>query len=48
MHSYAAAIDLNTAVSDYWLWRGGKNSLRPYSNRIPQEIAIIFERHGFI
>lgn len=48
MHSYAAAIDLNTAVSDYWLWRGSKDGMRPYRNRIPQEIVDIFERHGFI
>lgn len=47
MHSYAAAIDLNTALSDYWLWRrsAGRN---PYRNRMPQQIVDIFERHGFI
>jgi hypothetical protein len=43
MHAYAAAIDLNTAFSDYWLWRKGG-----YRNRIPYEIVEIFERHGFI
>jgi len=48
MHSYAAAIDLNTAISDYWMWRGGKDGVRPYRNRIPPEIVDIFERHGFI
>jgi len=44
MHSYAAAIDLNVAVSDYWLWR----KQAPYRNRMPQAIVDIFERHGFI
>ncbi|MGD9656820.1 MAG: M15 family metallopeptidase [Methylocystis sp.] len=43
MHAYGAAIDLNTAFSDYWLWRKGG-----YRNRIPYEIVEIFERHGFI
>ena len=43
MHAYGAAIDLNTAFSDYWLWRKGG-----YRNRIPYEIIEIFERHGFI
>ena len=43
MHSWGAAIDINTAYSDYWQWsRGG------YTNRIPAEIVAIFERHGFI
>ena len=47
MHSYAAAIDLNTAVSDYWLWRKTTGHI-PYRNRMPQQIVDIFERHGFI
>jgi hypothetical protein len=47
MHSYAAAIDLNTAVSDYWLWRKTADPI-PYRNRMPQQIVDIFERHGFI
>jgi hypothetical protein len=44
MHAYGAAIDINVAASDYWLWRHDA----PYRNRIPQEIVEIFERHGFI
>lgn len=44
MHAYGAAIDLNTAFSDYWMWRKGGG----YRNRIPYEIVEIFERHGFI
>jgi len=47
MHSYAAAIDLNLAVSDYWLWRKKSDPI-PYRNRMPQEIVDVFERHGFI
>ncbi|MGA3302993.1 MAG: M15 family metallopeptidase [Methylovirgula sp.] len=44
MHAYGAAIDLNIAFSDYWLWRPHA----AYRNRIPYEIVAIFERHGFI
>src|SRR6185369_15134226 len=49
MHAYAAAIDLNVKMADYWLWqaKGGSGPL-PYHNRMPQEIVDIFERHGFI
>jgi hypothetical protein len=43
MHAYGAAIDINVAFSDYWLWRKGG-----YRNRIPHEIVEIFERHEFI
>jgi hypothetical protein len=44
MHAWAAAIDINTKSSDYWLWsRGGA-----YRNRIPFAIVQIFEKHGFI
>ena len=46
MHSWGAAIDINTAYSDYWRWmRAGS---LPYRNRIPPEIVAVFERHGFI
>ena len=48
MHSYAAAIDLNLAYSDYWLWRGKGGKAIKYRNRMPREIVDIFERHGFI
>lgn len=47
MHSYAAAIDLNVGISDYWLWRKKADPI-PYRNRMPQQIVDIFERHGFI
>jgi hypothetical protein len=43
MHSWGAAIDINAAHADYWLWHGA-GEIR----RIPPEIVDIFERHGFI
>ena len=46
-HSYGIAIDLNTAVSDYWYWRSHAGPI-VYRNRMPQEIVAIFEKHGFI
>jgi hypothetical protein len=47
MHAYAAAIDVNTAYSDYWRW--APHPAEPaWKNRIPIEIVHIFERHGFI
>jgi hypothetical protein len=46
MHSYGAAIDINTKFSDYWLWSGGEGAA--WRNKIPMEIVEIFERHGFI
>ncbi len=47
MHSWGAAIDINTAYSDYWRWsRSGGDGV--YRNRIPAEIVAVFERHGFI
>jgi hypothetical protein len=52
MHAYAAAIDLNLAVSDYWFWQKPKNGKAdapiPYRNRMPRAIIDIFEKHGFI
>jgi hypothetical protein len=49
MHAYAAAIDLNLKISDYWLWQSPKGGgFIPYRNRMPQEIVDIFEKHGFI
>ena len=46
MHAWAAAIDINTAYSDYWRWSRGGDAA--YRNRIPAEIIAAFERHGFI
>lgn len=46
-HGYGIAIDLNTAFSDYWYWQGHDGAV-VYRNRMPQEIIVIFENHGFI
>jgi hypothetical protein len=46
-HSYGIAIDLNTAMADYWYWRPHEGAI-VYRNRMPEEIVAIFEKHGFI
>jgi len=47
MHGYGAAIDLNLAVSQYWLWDRQKGRFG-WANRMPRQIVDSFERHGFI
>jgi hypothetical protein len=48
MHGWGAAIDINPAYSDYWLWHRSAGGIPPYVNRIPPQVVDIFERHGFI
>ncbi|MGV3551917.1 M15 family metallopeptidase [Rhizobium sp.] len=49
VHSFGAAVDLNTKFADYWVWSGGKPGRVPvYKNKFPMEIVAIFEKHGFI
>ena len=49
VHAFGAAIDINPAFSDYWLWsKRSPGSRAAYRNRIPSEIVAVFERHGFI
>lgn len=48
MHAWGAAIDLNTAFSDYWRWSRSGEDPPPYRNRMPPEIVAVFERNGFI
>ena len=43
MHSWGAAIDINAAHAEYWLW-----PRKTSASTIPAEIVDIFERHGFI
>jgi hypothetical protein len=43
MHSWGAAIDINAAYADYWLWPRAASA-----NILPPEIIDIFERRGFI
>ncbi len=45
VHSFGAAIDINTHYSAYWRW--SKSGKRP-ANKIPLKIVEAFERHGFI
>jgi hypothetical protein len=49
-HSFATAIDINTAFADYWRWapKGTAGGPIVYKNRIPMEIVHVLERHGFI
>lgn len=49
VHSFGAAIDLDTSYAAYWRWSGGKpGDVPPHRNRVPMEIVDVFERHGFI
>ncbi len=49
VHSFGAAIDINTKYANYWRWAGGKPGKVPkYQNQIPREIVAAFEKHGFI
>ena len=50
VNSFGAAIDVNTAFSDYWQWRGFKEGQSGilYRNRMPLELVKIFERNGWI
>lgn len=43
-HSFGITIDINTAYSNYWKW----DKVYRYKNRIPIEIVLVFEKHGFI
>ena len=49
VHSFGAAIDLNTGYADYWRWAGGKPGDVPqYRNSYPMKLVALFEQHGFI
>jgi hypothetical protein len=49
VHSFGAAIDLNTKFADYWVWAGGKpGRVSAWKNQYPMDIVEAFERHGFI
>jgi D-alanyl-D-alanine carboxypeptidase len=43
-----AAIDINPAFADFWLWRQTAGTVPGYVNHIPPEIVAVFERHRFI
>lgn len=51
LHSYGIAIDINVSKSNYWQWDckcKDEDQKLGYSNRIPQIIVDVFEKHGFI
>jgi hypothetical protein len=48
MHGWGAAIDINPAYANYWLWRRTAIGMPAFVDRIPPDIVAIFERHGFI
>jgi D-alanyl-D-alanine carboxypeptidase len=48
MHSYGAAIDLNSKFGDYWLWNKKSDGTFSRRNAIPHEVVEIFEQFGFI
>ncbi len=48
MHAWGAAIDINTATAEYWLWARAAAINTGPGSRLPAEIVEIFERHGFI
>ena len=39
MHAFAAAIDISTATTDYWLWNEPVDGRYPYRNQVPFEIV---------
>jgi hypothetical protein len=54
-HSFGMTIDINTDYSDYWQWDLEEKNISvaedapiAYKNRIPWDIVLIFEKHGFI
>lgn len=47
-HGWGIAVDVATRSSDYWYWADPTGLKVAYRNRIPGEIAEVFERHGFV
>ena len=49
VHSFGAAIDLNTDLGAYWQWTGAtEGDAGPFDNRLPAALVAAFERRGFI
>ncbi len=46
-HSFATAIDIVVAKSNYWEWEKDGTGKFTWTNRIPQAIVDIFESEGF-
>lgn len=49
VHSYGAAIDLNTKYSAYWRWNGYREGQAGilHRNQMPAALVFIFEKHGW-
>lgn len=50
-HSFGVAIDICVHYSHFWQWSNpgkGELDIIIFKNRIPDEIVMCFERHGFI
>jgi len=47
-HGWGIAIDVATKYSDYWYWSDPTGRKVAFENRVPAEIAAVFERHGFV
>ncbi|NLH79933.1 MAG: M15 family metallopeptidase [Phyllobacteriaceae bacterium] len=47
-HGWGIAVDVATKYSDYWYWSDPSGRKVAYKNRIPVDIAAVFERHGFV
>lgn len=48
VHSFAAAIDLNTQKGVYWLWYPSARALADAREHYPQAVVDAFESEGFI
>lgn len=48
VHSFGAAVDINTAFTDYWMWDKPSGGTLPYRNRIPLDVVAAFEANCFI
>ncbi|MEM6761931.1 MAG: M15 family metallopeptidase [Pseudomonadota bacterium] len=49
VHSFGAAVDINTKYANYWRWAGERaGGDIPFQNQIPMEIVSVFEKHCFI
>lgn len=48
VHAFGVAMDINLDKTDYWKWNQRGPGPIKYKNRIPPEVAEIFEQNGFI
>ncbi|NRB04077.1 MAG: M15 family metallopeptidase [Rhodobacteraceae bacterium] len=49
VHSFGAAVDLNSTLGGYWKWAGRPaGQAGKFDNKIPEAVVRAFERYGFI